>query len=329
VGVTDDFFALGGDSLQAAALLRRLERAFGRNLTFAALLEAPTVERQAEWLHNEQAPRARCLVPLRPHGSRPPLFLVHLGGGHVLRYCEMTRHLPAEQPVYGIQARGLDGEAPPLRSIEEMASWYLREVRAVQPHGPYRIGGMCVGGVIALEMAQQLRAAGEEVALLAVLDTRQVPGVHGGRAADRPGPLRRWITTLTALFAAGGRMAAVLRRGKRLWWRGRKRLLLLTSRQARRSFRILCACERARKKYRPRPYPGRITLFRCGSETDIPAHEKRWAELAGGGLESHVIPGEHEELIKGPQARMLAEQIGACLEKTLPCGEGGWPAPPP
>jgi amino acid adenylation domain-containing protein len=321
VAVTEDFFDMGGDSLRAAALLRRLERAFGRNLTFAALLEAPTVERQAEWLSEKQAPRARCLVPIQPHGSRPPLFLVHLGGGHVLRYYEMTRHLPPEQPVYGIQARGLDGEAVPLCSIEEMASWYLQEVRAVQPHGPYRIGGMCIGGLIALEMAQQLRQEGEEVALLAVLDTRLVPGMHGG-ATRAPAPLRRLIASVTA-FGTANPGAAVVRWGKRLWWRGRKRLALLTSGQARRSFRIMRACERARKNYRPRPYPGRITLFRSSTEAEVPAHQKHWAELACGGLECHVIPGIHQELVTGPAARILAEQLGACLEKALRHGEKG------
>jgi amino acid adenylation domain-containing protein len=313
VGITDDFFDCGGDSLRAAALLRRLERAFGRALTLAALLEAPTIEGQAQLLRTRHASRARCLVPIQPHGPRPPLFLVHLGGGHVLRYCEMTRHLPPDQPIYGLQARGLDGEAVPLTSIEEMATWYLREVRAAWPDGPYLIGGMCIGGLIALEMAQQLYQQGAEVALLAVLDTQTVPGMQRGH--DRRGPLRRLLALLGALFTGGKQRAAILGWVKRLLWRGRKRLVLLTSRQARRSYRVMQACECARRNYRPQVYPGRITLFRAGSETEIPRHQKRWAELAGGGLECHVIPGEHQELIKGPRARLLAELISASLER--------------
>src|SRR5262249_16211528 len=118
------------------------------------------------------------LVPLRSEGSKSPLFLMHSHGGNVLEYHHLTNCLDPDQPVYALQARGLDGEIPENPSIEGMAAAYIAEIRSVQPEGPYFLGGFCFGGVVALEAAQQLSAAGQEVALVAMIQSIHPPSAR-------------------------------------------------------------------------------------------------------------------------------------------------------
>src|SRR5439155_1105218 len=169
VGVRDDFFALGGHSLAAAQLFSRIERRFGKRLALATLTYAPTVEQLARVIRNGSDVPASCLVPIQARGEQPPFFCVHGFGGGVIGYGALAQQLGPERPFFGLQARGVDGEAEPDDSIPAMAARYMEALRAVQPRGPYRLGGYCFGGVVAYEMACQLQAQGERVALLAVL----------------------------------------------------------------------------------------------------------------------------------------------------------------
>jgi acyl-CoA synthetase (AMP-forming)/AMP-acid ligase II/acyl carrier protein len=171
VGIRDDFFELGGDSLQAVSLFVQIEKIFGKELPLAVLLQAPTVEHLASILRQEAWSEPwSSLVPLQPDGPRPPFFCIHGPGGHVLSYYDLARHLRPAQPVYGLQAQGLDGKHAPLMSIEDMAAHYIKEIHSLQPDGPYFLGGLCFGGILAFEMAQQLHAQGQKVALLALFD---------------------------------------------------------------------------------------------------------------------------------------------------------------
>jgi amino acid adenylation domain-containing protein len=175
VGVTDDFFALGGDSLQAVRLLLLVEQKFGRELPLATLLRGRTVEQLARILREQPGAAAEerwpLLVPIQQGGS-PPVFLVHPSGGNVLCYVEFAHHLGTDKTVYGIQSQGLDGVTPPSSSMAEMAAHYVAAIRGVQPRGPYLLGGLSSGGMLALEMAQQIRASGDRVALLAMIEAR-------------------------------------------------------------------------------------------------------------------------------------------------------------
>jgi len=167
-----NYFDLGGDSILAVQMFAQIEKVFQVKLPVATLFEAPTIGDLAEILSRE-TPRFRgsALVAIQTKGSRPPFFCMHGAGGNVLIYRELSEHLGEEQPFYGLQSIGLDGSTPPLTRIEDMAAAYVSEIRRVQPHGPYYVGGYCLGGTIAYEVAQQLKAKGEEVALVALFDT--------------------------------------------------------------------------------------------------------------------------------------------------------------
>jgi amino acid adenylation domain-containing protein len=176
VGVEDDFFALGGHSLLALALFAELERTARRRLPLSTIFEASTPRALAARV-GADAPASSWdnLVALKPQGSRPPLFVVSAGDGNLVGFAPLARHLSAEQPLYGLQPSGLDGRRPLDRGIEAMAERYLEKLREVQPRGPYLLAGRCNGATVAYEMAQRLRAAGEEVPLLAALDSDPPP----------------------------------------------------------------------------------------------------------------------------------------------------------
>jgi thioesterase domain-containing protein len=141
-------------------------------LPLAALFEAQTIAELARLLAQDEFVAGwSSLVPIQTKGSRPPFFCIHGGGGNVLIYRALSHHLGADQPFYGLQSQGLDGRQPLLTRVEDMAALYIRELQRVQPHGPYFLGGYCMGGTVALEMAQQLLARGQQIALLALFDT--------------------------------------------------------------------------------------------------------------------------------------------------------------
>jgi amino acid adenylation domain-containing protein len=226
VGVEDDFFALGGHSLLVLALFAELERSEGRRLPLATIFEAPTPRTLAARLVADAPPPGwDNLVALKPQGTRPPLFVVAAGDGNVVGFAPLARSLSAQQPLYALQPSGLDGRRPLDAGIAAMATRYLGALRRVQPHGPYLLAGRCNGATVAYEMAQRLRAAGEEVSLLAALDSdpppagprELAPGIpydpimesawmrarDTGEEAPGPGEPRELATWLAAEVAPG------------------------------------------------------------------------------------------------------------------------------
>ncbi|MBI5094511.1 MAG: amino acid adenylation domain-containing protein [Candidatus Hydrogenedentes bacterium] len=173
IGVTDDFFDLGGHSFLAVHVMDRVQKRFGRELPITTLFQAPTIERMASILRSNQdgGPHGP-LVAIQPNGSKRPFFCVHPAPGIVFCYADLARRLDPDQPFYGLQALGLSGEQAPLTRTEDMAAVYVEALRTVQPHGPYRLGGHSSGSIVAFEMAQQLRRQGEEVELLVIMDTK-------------------------------------------------------------------------------------------------------------------------------------------------------------
>jgi amino acid adenylation domain-containing protein len=171
IGIQDNFFELGGSSLQAAHLFAEIERVFAKNLPLATLFEVQTIEQFAKILNQEgESDLWSSVVAIQPEGSKPPLFCIHGAGGNVLMYRRLSDYLGPDQPIFGIQPQGLDGNETPIDRIQEMAALYIQKMREQQPEGPYFLAGLSSGGVIAFEMAQLLRAQGQKVALLVLME---------------------------------------------------------------------------------------------------------------------------------------------------------------
>ena len=172
VGILDNFFELGGHSLLAVRLFAKVQKQIGPKMAVVAIFQAPTVEQLAKAISAEKTVSSdSALVPIQPEGGRSPLFLVHGAGGGVLwGYANLARYFNPDQPIYGIQALATD-DPERFGTLEEMAAYYVDELRAFQPHGPYYLGGYCFGGNVAYEMARQLLAQGESLAFLAMLDS--------------------------------------------------------------------------------------------------------------------------------------------------------------
>ena len=172
IGIRHDFFQLGGDSLLALELVTRIESLLDRQVPVALLAENPTVEQQAEVLRDRNwALQWPAVVPLQRQGNRPPIFFVPGAGNDVISLTGFARGIGIEQPFYGLQPPGLDGRQRPARSLEELAAYFVTELRRTHPQRPYFLGGASYGGLVAFEMAQQLTRLGEQVAFVGLLDT--------------------------------------------------------------------------------------------------------------------------------------------------------------
>jgi thioesterase domain-containing protein len=323
-GVRDNFFDLGGHSLLAVRMFAQVERVFGRRLPVSALFQAPTIEQLAFRLEGEgfRSPW-RSLVAIQPHGSRPPLFLVPGMGGNVVGYLELARLLGPEQPFYGLQARGLDGREKPFERIEPMAEHYVNEVRAVQPKGPYYLGGACFGGVVAYEMAQRLRAAGEEVAFLMMLETwpptrrwsvvdlviRQSQHVRFLLAA-----LRRHIRELAKMPIASA-FKALTQRSKIVGQMIATRDIYRGDSAAMYVDRVSTANRKALSRYRPRPYDGSLMLVLASARKIHTQRDPRlsWCTLTRSFVKIDIPALDSGLALKSPHVEMLAEVMAEHL----------------
>jgi aspartate racemase len=204
----DNFFELGGNSLLAVRVMVEIEKAWGKRLPIVALFESPTIRQLAGMIRTAgEAPEFSCVVPIQTEGQHPPLFLIHGLGGNVLGYHALASHLSPVQPVYGVQAVGIDGKQPPLDNIPQMARRYIEEIRRVQPQGPYYLGGLSLGGVIALEIALVLQEQGQQIAALIMLDAY----AYGVEKLSSSGSrfAAQFSTTLRRLALHAGNLAAV------------------------------------------------------------------------------------------------------------------------
>jgi amino acid adenylation domain-containing protein len=352
IGIRDNFFELGGDSLLAVRLMAQIHEQFERELPLSTLFLNPTVEGLANTLGQESDTLPWSpLVPLQPAGSKPPFFCIHPIFGTVFPYYELAYCLGFDQPFYGLQPLGLDGEQPPLTRIEDIAAYYIKALRKVQPSGPYFLGGWSFGGLVAFEMAQQLMRGGHQVALLALLDA--LAPIPGNIPSFREG-FKFLLTTATRstwsflldylylitasnkhksntflarfpnfnkLFQGLGSSESL----SSLWGKvalanlipQESRERILSELNIRPMLRVYQANTQANLNYIPQFYPNPITLLRTSGESSI-AHKDPtlgWSQLARGKVEVHRVPGNHLTMLKKPHVQVLAEQLRLCIEK--------------
>jgi amino acid adenylation domain-containing protein len=323
IGVRDDFFELGGDSLLAARLFARLEKLTSKRLPLALLFQAPTIEQLAGLLRDTSwSPSWSSLVAIQPNGSKPPFFCVHAHRGNVLNFNALARHLGTEQPFYGLQARGLDGSGPGHSTIEEMAAHYIDEIRSVQPSGPYLLGGYCFGGKVAFEMAQQLKAQHEEVALLALIDS-YAPG-HPRRLPWRQRSKARAQLHWSNLKNLGRteKLTYLRVKGKTAEAKalaGMKRLAARAYLALGVSLPSALPPVKRRNLSIPSIYSGKIDVFapsQAQSVCNLYQSHMGWDGLAAG-LETHVIRGKFAAIIVEPAVQELAERLRAAIDRAI------------
>lgn len=338
VGVQDDFFELGGHSLIAVRLFAKIKKLWGIEYPISVLFDAPTVAKCAELLRPElgavaagtpisRGPKYRFLVPMnRVDGSRKlPFFLVAGMFGNVLNLRHLAAHLGHDQPVYALQAKGLYGDDEPHRRFEEMAEDYLRELRSVQPEGPYLLGGFSGGGITALEMALQLLAQGEEVASLILLDSSPPRG-------PEPTRVDRLRIQLQRLQRGGVGYVRDWVRNRVRWELEKRQRRLDPPAHERtpaefRSDQIEDAFREALEHYQMRPYPGKVMLFRppldeahdlgggrmANSKRERIDHQNFWQPWIAGGIDVQVVQGDHDSMVLEPSVRVLASRVRAAL----------------
>ncbi|HEX2208826.1 MAG TPA: thioesterase domain-containing protein, partial [Longimicrobium sp.] len=320
VGARDDFFDLGGQSILATRLVAKLRGELGIDVPIGMLMQAPTVEALARAVEAGERTVRLPLIPLQTFGARPPLFLAHPAGGHVVCYRGLAVNLAPDQPVYGLQPRGLEDGKEPISDLEEMAAFYVQSIRRFRPKGPYRVGGWSFGGVVAWEMARQLRAAGEEVDLLAMLDTspltaeaieadprdpaevmmQTIGGYAGWMAAERirvdevrPLPPREMAQAMIAQVD-----------DERLLPASRADVILALT-------RVRGANLQAQATYDLRPYEGHLTYFRTEGSAEAPLQasaDEFWGSRAGG-VTIVPVTGNHGTILHEPHVLLVVRAI--------------------
>jgi amino acid adenylation domain-containing protein len=318
IGIRDNFFALGGHSLLAVRLFVEIEQILGRNLPLATLFQHQTIEELAMMLDDAaySAPWSP-LVLIQPGGSKPPLFCIHPIGGNILEYQALATYLGTEQPIYGLQSRGLDGQQPVLVTVEDMASHYIAEIRTIQAQGPYFILGYSFGGAIAFEMARQLDLKGEKTALLALLDCNasNLPNL-------RPSPIGSIGIHLHNLWKleAQERLSYIMGRVAYRLSGGTDRDFLAKSLYDPKDLTpqlltVLDANLQASQDYTTQFYPGKVTLFRCDiQDLEYCLHPNLgWKNMADR-VEIRSVPGPHFTMLKEPRVRVFAEEFKSCLQ---------------
>jgi amino acid adenylation domain-containing protein len=321
VGATDDFFDLGGQSILATRLVARIRAETGVEVPVSQLLQAPTVEAMARAVEGDAQRVRPPLVPLQRFGDRRPLYLVHPAGGHVVCYRGMAMLMAPHQPVLALQPRGVDDGLQPLDDIAEMAAFYVEAVRGHQPSGPYRLAGWSFGGVVAWEMARQLRGAGQEVEMLALLDTTSL-GMDESRLDPRDTADVVWNTVAgLAGMAVAMRVDVDTLRGLRVRDAARVMLRGMDAPRILPESRledvvaltaVRAANLRAQAAYTAPPVDVHLTYFQPSGSArmdEFAGAVPFWSALALRGATVHRVGGSHGLILNEPHVHAIVDAV--------------------
>jgi acetoacetyl-CoA synthetase len=322
--IDDNFFECGGDSLLALHVFIEIMNKTGRDLPITTIYDAPTICELAALVDGAPAPPFSPLVLAKPGSGTPPFFLVHGMGGSVMQLAQLGKLIDYEGPVYNIQPRGLDGIDRPLDSVDEMATYYLKSISEIQPHGPYLLAGYSFGGLVALTMAQRLIEAGHKVALLAFLDSYAIPitwplvirlGVRARRVRDR----LSWLLKAPI----GDKLAFIRFRLRRAadrnfappvqQWLSTEDLAVPAAMRS-----VQNGLMEALARYRPNFYSGKITFVQPSKALHIFPRNPRsvWGPHAAE-IEILSTPGDHRSQLEEPLATELANVLSRSIKAAL------------
>jgi amino acid adenylation domain-containing protein len=326
ISVTSNFFDVGGTSILAVRIFAKLRRAFDVEMPLATLFEAPTVERLAAKIREKTSSSAasaaddfRCIVELqRGDENRPALFCVHGIGGNILIFHSLVRALGTDQTVYGIQARGVDGRHVAETTIEQMASVYVRELKELQPRGPYYLCGYSSGGLVALEMARILLTQGETIAFLGGLDSTH-PQIFVGESpvavslySLRNHGIWSFIQTWRRVVFRGYLRSRVKNKLVKLCLRTGRRLP-----QFLRSQYLALSFYEALKLYHPEPYAGDLVLFSAAVKSFHVDENLGWRKHVLGKIQVIDVPGSHHDLLRKEGVLELGTKLRAALDEVI------------
>jgi amino acid adenylation domain-containing protein len=328
ISIFDNFFTLGGRSLVAVQIMARVEKETGKRLPLATLFEHSTIEKLSLRLNvDARSITWESLVPIKPQGSKMPLYIVHGAGLNVLLFNALAMNMDEEQPVYGLQARGLNGIDEPLDVMEEIAANYIAEIIAQNPTGPYALAGYSLGGTIAYEMVRQLIAMGKEVKMLAVFDTyANQTDIYDPFLKRTFNRMRLFIMKLLysfVLFAQDPKRTieykslVIKRRIIRVFWKVSK-----GKEEKREGFfaydnEIDEASAKAKRNYNQKPIDIIVDLFKAKKRTFYMADFDYlgWRKFALKGVNVHEIPGEHNTIFAPPNDEEFAHVLQQCLDR--------------
>ncbi|MFW9259422.1 amino acid adenylation domain-containing protein [Nostoc sp. CALU 546] len=333
IGVTDNFFDLGGHSFLAVRLMAQIQDKFGHNLPLSTLFENPTIEKLAIIVTQPyREGSASPLVAIQPSGSKIPFFCIHGAGGAINNYFNLSRRLGEEYPFYGLE-HTLGQEEPEIISVEETATRYLKEIRQVQPHGPYLLGGFCYGGVVAFEIAQQLQRQGQTVGLLVVIDAILPKTAIKPTDDDDAKFLLRIAESIKTDnnidFSLPFEELRDLSLKEQLHLVNKKANFIFSDAEIQdfiQHYKLFKVHVQAMRDYIPQIYPHQTTLFRASEEIihDFESPEFQtndpllgWGKYSRLPIEVVEIPGDHFSIFVEPQIQELAKQLRIYIDNAL------------